>query len=116
MKAEQSDNVFGNATKLVSLSNLPSTDRTLKPMGLYIIYLSYFPIMFSISAEMHLAGACLGSDLFGKSSPLRGINNLLATQINDRQMCLLSSLLPVHMQSQLRETLGGKRAFDMHDG
>lgn len=54
----------------MSLSNLLSAERTLKPMGLYIIYLSYFPIMFSISAEMHLAGVCLGSDLFGKSSPL----------------------------------------------
>lgn len=64
------DNVFGNAIKLMSLSNLLSVWRALKPMGLCIIYLSYFPIMFSISAEMYLAGMCLGSDLFGKSSPL----------------------------------------------
>lgn len=70
----------------------------LKPKALYIMYLSYFSIMFSISTEMHLAGMCLGSDLFGKSSPLWEINNLLATQINETQMCLLSSLLPVQKQ------------------
>lgn len=73
-------------------------------MGLYIIYLSYFPIMFSISAEMRLAGMCLGSDLFGKSSPLCGINNLLATQINERQMCLSPvSLTGVHAEA-IRES------------
>lgn len=100
----------------MSLSDLLSAEGALKLMVLYIIYLSYFPIMLSISAEMHLAGMCLGSDLFGKSSPLWGINNLLATQINERQMCCLSSLLPVHTQWQLRETLGRGGAFDMHDG
>lgn len=45
-----------------------SAEAVLKLMVLYIIYLSYFPIMLSISVEMHLAGMCLGSDLFGKSS------------------------------------------------
>lgn len=100
----------------MSLSDPLWADRALTLMVLYIIYLSYFPIMFSISAEMRLAGMCLGSDLFGKSSPLWGINNLLATQINERQMCRLLTLLPVRTQQQLRETLGGKSAFDAHDG
>lgn len=67
---------------------------------------------------MRRAGMCLGSDLFGKSSPLRGINNLLATQINERQMHSLLTLLPVCAQQQLRGTLEGwaKSAFDVRDG
>lgn len=67
---------------------------------------------------MRQAGMCLGSDLFGKSSPLRRINNLLATQINERQMHSLLTLLPVCTQQQLRGTLEGwaRSAFDMRDG
>lgn len=80
-------------------------------MVVYVIHFSYFPIMLSITVEMHLAGVRLGSDLFGKSSLLSGINNLLATQINERQMCVLSSPLLVHAQYQLRKTLGAKKVL-----
>lgn len=113
-----SDNVFGSAIKPMSLSDPASADSRLALMVPCIIHLSYFPIMFSISVGMRRAGMCLGSDLFGKSSPLRGINNLLATQINERQMHRLLTLLPVCTQQQLRGTLEGwaKSAFDARDG
>lgn len=88
-----------------------------------IMHRSYSPIMFFPLAwgrggGMRRAGMCLGSDLFGKSSPLRGINNLLATQINERQMHSLLTLFPVCAQQQLRGALGGgaKSAFDVRDG
>lgn len=102
----------------MSPSDPASSDWRLGLMVLRVMHLSYFPIMFSISVGMRRAGMCLGSDLFGKSSRLRGINNLLATQINERQMHSLLTLLPVRTQQQLRATLEGraKSAFDMCDG
>lgn len=74
--------------------------------------------VFPLARGMRRAGMCLGSDLFGKSSPQRGINNLLATRINERQMHSLLTLLPVCAQQQLSWTLEGwaKSAFDVRDG